>query len=182
MAVPSITSGNAAADRYPRSSAPSGYRIALPSASMSLQTTGMRFSIACAPRPGLPCPCAATVGRVSCTNPRSSPAHATAFTRWSRGSAVATHASGNCPESTAIRHASRKSSSRSLTLTIVVLMPLSTAYTRFRRLIFSSASARSVMSSPMLAVPMTSPEAARSTVLFQRISRWSPLRVRISFS
>ena len=46
----------------------------------------------------------------------------------------------NCPvPPTAIRHASLNSSSRSRTRTMSVLMPLSTAYTRFRRLILISA-------------------------------------------
>ncbi len=61
-------------------------------------------------------------------------------------------------------------------------MPLSTAYTRLRRRILFSACFCSVMSSPMLAVPITSPEIDRSTELFQRMSRLAPDRVRISFS
>ena len=41
---------------------------------------------------------------------------------------------------------------------------------------------RSVMSSPMLAVPICAPSGERRSVLFQRTSRRSPDRVTISFS
>jgi hypothetical protein len=45
-----------------------------------------------------------------------------------------------------------------------------------------SARILSVMSSPMLAVPITSPLVERSIEMFHRISRRSPERVTISFS
>ena len=110
------------------------------------------------------------------------PAEATGTIFIALRSTMPIQAMRNPPSSTAIRHASLNSSSRSRTRTISVLMPLSTAYTRLRQAIRSSASLRSVMSSPMLAVPITSPAPERSTELFQRMSRRSPERVRISFS
>src|SRR2546426_9043880 len=70
--------------------------------------------------------------------------------RASARSTTPIQASGNRPNSTAIRHASRNNSSRSAARTMSALMPLNTAYTRLSRLIFSSARFCSVMSCSVL--------------------------------
>src|SRR6266568_4131578 len=100
-------------------------------------------------RPAKPCPpgwVAATASGAESKKPRTSPAQATGFTCIACLSTTPSQAMRNFPLSTAMRHASRNNSSRSRTRTSRALMPLSTAYTRFRRWIFASASLRAVMS------------------------------------
>ena len=92
------------------------------------------------------------------------------------------HAILNAPASTAIRHVSLNSSSavpyadnQRVDLAQHRVDAIQALDPDFVPLL-------SVMSSPMLAIPITSPSLERSRELFQRISRRSPERVRMSFS
>ena len=80
----------------------------------------------------------------------SVPCHATGFTNIASRSTSPIQAMRNFPASTASPQASLNSSSRSRARTMSALMPLSTAYTRLRRRIFSSASFCSVTSCSVL--------------------------------
>ena len=119
---------------------------------------------------------------MSATNSGSAPADAIGTIFCALRSTTPIQAILKRPCSMATSQASLKSRSRSCTRTMSELIPLRTAYTRFKRLILCSDRFWSVMSSPILAVPITSPATERSTELFQRMSRRSPERDTISFS
>ncbi len=149
---------------------------------MSFEITGLFSLTACPTRPRPPVPVSVSARGAVSKNPRTSPSQATGFTCMASRSTTPTQAMRNCPAPTAMRQASRNSSSRLRTRTIAELIPLSTAWTRLSRVSFRSCSRRSVTSREITSIRATLPAASPAKRPRPWIHRTSPPGYTIRYS